>query len=133
MEFTHKINNVAISPRKIREVVRLIKNRPIEALRDELSLLDKSVSQILVKGIKAAEDRIKNVAQDPNEYLIKRINCNEGLKLKRRFFGSRGRSYAFIKQRSNIHIIIGQKLKPEMGRIVQKTEAAKEINNIKSD
>lgn len=133
MEFIQTINNVAISPRKIREVVRRIKNRPIQALRNEISLLDQSVSQVLVKGLKAAEDRIKDVAQDPNQYLVKRINCDEGLKLKRRFFGSRGRSYAFIKQRSNISIIVGEKLKPEINQKIQKTEIVKQINDIKSD
>lgn len=111
MKFTQEIKNVTIKPRKIREVVRSIKNRPLDILKGELTLFDKSVNQVLIKGIEAAEDRIKNASQDPNEYIIKRIICNEGLKLRRRFIGSRGRSYPLLKQRSNINIVVGEKLK----------------------
>lgn len=126
MEFTQKINNVTIRPRKIREVVRSIKNKSIESLKGELNLLDKSVNQILIKGIKAAEDRIKNASQDPNEYTIKRIICNEGLKLKRRQIGSRGRSYHFLKQRSNISIIVAEKFKEVENKEVTVNKKSKE-------
>ena len=116
MQFIQEIKNVTIKPRKIREVVRSIKNRPLDTLKGELTLFDKSVNQVLIKGIEAAEDRIKNASQDPNEYIIKRIICNEGLKLRRRFIGSRGRSYPLLKQRSNINIVVGEKLKEPIAK-----------------
>ena len=113
MEFIQKIKSVNVKPRKVRFVVRQIKHWPLLDTRERFNLLKTPTSSNLKKGLDAAIDRIKSVSEDPKQYIIKRINCDEGMKFKRRRIGSRGRSSGITKQRSNISIFISKKQESE--------------------
>ena len=109
MEIVEHINNVLQDPRKIRFVVRQFKHVPILDLEQKVALIDKPIiSIVLSKGLKAAIERIKKSSLNPKDFIVKRILCDEGVKLKRRRIGGKGRAFPFSHQRSNISIVIGQ-------------------------
>lgn len=109
MEIVERINNVLQDPRKTRFVVRQFKHIPILELKQKVALIDKpKISIVLSKGLKSAIERIKNSSLNPQDFIVKRILCDEGIKLKRRRIGGKGRAFPFSHRRSNISIVIGQ-------------------------
>src|SRR3990167_10136173 len=108
MDFIQKIKSVSSQPRKVRYITRQVKHWPIKEASERFALIEQGLKNVLVKGIGAAIDRLKTNNQNPDEYIIKRITCDEGIKMKRRLFVSRGRSRAYTKQRSHIQIFVGQ-------------------------
>lgn len=109
MEIIQKVNLIPVKPRKVRFLVRQIKHWPLVKTINRLKLSNKNVASYLIKGLGSAVDRIKQAGESPENFIIKRVNCNESLKLKRRIFESRGRARRFTHQKSNLYIVIGKK------------------------
>lgn len=108
MEIVEKINNVLQDPRKIRFVVRQFKYVPLLELERKVQIIDNpKISIVLHKGLKASIERIKNSSLDPKDFIVKRILCDEGVKLKRRRIGGKGRAFPYAHQRSKISIVVG--------------------------
>lgn len=109
-----------VSPRKVRDVVALIKKmHPVKAI-SKLEFLGKRSAEHLIKVIKTAlaQARLAGVSED-NLY-FKEILIGEGPRLKRGRAASRGRWHPYKKRMSHIRIVLAEK-KVE----VSKTESVK--------
>jgi len=109
MQVTVKLNNIRISPRKVRQVVDLVRGKKaIEAQSVLLFTVNKparSVLKLLNSAIAAAEH---NLHLDKSNLFISKITVDEGIKLKRWHPMSRGRAYPLIKRSSHVYLTLSE-------------------------
>jgi len=123
MEVTAKLNNIRIAPRKVRQVVDLVRGKKVQ---DALALLSFTVNKparAVEKLINSAVASAKNTFHlDETALVIHTITVDEGIKLKRWHPMSRGRAYPIIKRSSHIALILSDKnsSKPEVVKTEKK-------------
>jgi len=114
MEVTAKLNNIRIAPRKVRQVVDLVRGKKVQ---DALALLSFTVNKparAVEKLINSAVASAKNTFHlDETALVIHTITVDEGIKLKRWHPMSRGRAYPIIKRSSHIALILSDTAKAE--------------------
>ena len=111
------------SPRKMREVVYLIKNlTPVVAI-DRLPFTGKKAAIVLRKVILTAVANAKQQGVNPDELIFKEIQINEGPRLKRFQAGARGRAKPYKKRMSHIRVVLTTK--PILKSLPVQTESRK--------
>lgn len=109
MEFFAKTKSVAISPRKVRLVVRALKNLSLVQVQNVLATLEKRPALVLQKIIKSAiANAIHNGKLKEESLVIKRIEVLDGPALKRFHPSTRGRVHPYKKRTSHITVIVGE-------------------------
>ena len=117
MEYIAITRSVRISPRKVRLVADVIRNKQaIGALRT-LSVISKIASRPLQKTIKSAlanaeyQEKQKPDGKkiDTEKLMIKSIEISEGAALKRFHPSTRGRTHPYKKRGSHIKIVLEEK------------------------
>lgn len=100
------LKHLRMSPDKIRPILPLIKGKKPD---DALAILNNvprrgalPLSKLIKAGFSAAKD--KNLIE--NDLIIMNIFCNEGSKLKRFRFESKGRTSEVAKRSSHIQLIL---------------------------
>lgn len=126
MQISAKLQNLRISPRKVRLVVDLIRGKKLKDAQTILSFTTKSASRSILKLLKQAEANAKNNFQlDPSNLFISKITVNEGSKLKRWRPRARGQTYQIQKKTSHITVCL-EEIKKTAKKIKKiKPEAAK--------
>ncbi len=126
MEIKVKLNNLRTAPRKVRQVIDLVRNKKVlEAQSILLFTLNKSARPVL-KLLNSAVASAKNdLHLDEANLFISKITVDEGPKLKRWHPMSRGRAFPILKRSSHIVLTLSEKVLTNM-----KTEMVKsEIQN----
>ena len=101
--------NVRISPRKVRLVVDLVRNKPVEEALHVLQFTSKKASPIVAKLIESA---IHNVAEsdvldwDTDELYVAQAYVNEGPTLRRFMPRAMGRATRINKRTSQITVVL---------------------------
>ena len=109
MEIKVKLNNLRTSPRKVRQVVDLIRGkRALQAQSILLSTVNKSARPILKLLNSALASAKHNFQLDTADLFVSKITVDEGSKLKRWHPMSRGRAYPIIKRTSHIALTLGE-------------------------
>jgi large subunit ribosomal protein L22 len=106
MDFIATQKYIIESPRKIREVVALVKKlKPADAVV-KLEFVDKRAGGVVAKVIKTsmAQARLAGVSEDAMSF--KEIQVGEGPRLKRGQAASRGRWHPFKKRMAHIRVVI---------------------------
>ncbi|NOY14798.1 MAG: 50S ribosomal protein L22 [bacterium] len=99
--------NVRISPRKLRLVVKMVKDMPISQLVDHLSLMPNKAARILYKTLKTAlADASHNFDLSKDKLKLDHIRVDEGMVMKRWRAISRGRAHAYKKRTSHLTIVL---------------------------
>lgn len=102
MDITVKNLYVKVSPRKARPVLFGLRGEKAEAARDKMLFTHKKSAsflyELLKSGIAAAKE---NDIESSNLY-VKSVCCNEGPRLKRRRFWSKGQSRRITKRMSHL-------------------------------
>jgi len=137
MEITAKLSNLRTAPRKVRQVLDLIRGKTVlEAQSILLFTVNKSarsVSKLLNSAVASAKHEFH--LDEANLFILK-ITADEGPKLKRWHPMSRGRAYPIIKRSSHIAIILTDK-KPADKQTKEERRAAKMVKplvqNIKTE
>lgn len=112
------------SPRKLRQVVALIKKmKPVEAI-SKLPFAQRRAAEPLTKVIKNAMASARNAGVSETDLIFKEIQIGEGPRLKRGMAASRGRWHAVLKRMSHIRVILTTKAKKEE---VKKVEVKKTV------
>lgn len=105
MVTTARANNVAIAPRKVAEVVALIRGRSVT---DALIILEHTPRKSAIavsKLVASAKANAENNHDIDGETLqIKEITVGPGVRYKRYRPASRGRALPYTRQRSNVLI-----------------------------
>lgn len=105
MEITQTQKNVNHSPRKMRLVTDMIRGlTPLQALQD-LRFVNKAAAPDLAKAIKTALANAKQLGVVEG-VMFKKLEINEGVKMKRYRSAARGRVKPYVKRTSHIKIVL---------------------------
>ena len=101
---------IRISPRKIKYVIDIIKNKPVEQAVGILSLTPKRAAVFVRKAIQSASanavENFKEYKVAEDDLFIKEIFVTEGPTLKRFKPRARGRADRVLKRTSHITVLV---------------------------
>ena len=107
MEIKVKLSNLRTAPRKVRQVIDLVRGKRVqEAQSILLFTVNKSARPILKLLNSAVASAKHDLHLDESNLFISKITADEGPKLKRWHPMSRGRAYPIIKRSSHIALIL---------------------------
>ena len=132
MAISAKIKYLRISPRKVRMVADLIRNKTVGEAEAILKFTTKKASKPLLKLLESSIANAKNnFKKDISSLYISSIMVDGGPILKRTMPRSRGTAFAIQKKTSHITIVLGEiGLKKE--EKVAKVKVPKAVNRKKS-
>jgi len=121
MKFTSTQKFIKTTPRKLREVVQVIKDLTPEGALEILPFVQREAATPLSKAIKSAIANIAESEKKPQTKIIfSEIQINEGPRLKRYHAGSKGRAKPYRRKMSHIRIVLETKneeiIKPKSSR-----------------
>lgn len=102
------LKNYRQSPRKVRLVADLIRGKKVSQALTELQFLPKRASEVMIKLVSSAVANAENNFKvSANDLVIKEIEVNEGVTLKRYRPRARGVAKRINKRTSNITLALG--------------------------
>ena len=127
MEIRAKLNNLRTAPRKVRQVLDLVRGKKVQEAQSILLFTVNKSARSVLKLLNSAVASAKHEfhLEESNLYILK-ITADEGTKLKRWHPMSRGRAYPIIKRSSHIEIILTDKAPEGKKSKVEKMEKQKE-------
>ena len=133
MEYTHTQKNMRITPRKLREVVYLIKGKDPREILEILPHVEKKAAGKLLKVLKTAIANAEQNGAEGKELVLKEIQVNEGSKLKRFRAGARGRAKPYKKRWSHLRITLALKEEVKTSKSKKETKASKTKKTAKKE
>jgi len=121
------VKELAMSPRKVGEVVALVRNRSVE---DALIILDHTPRRAakpvkkLIESVKA--NAINNHSFKPEGLRITMISVTSGPRSKRYRPVARGMAHPFQKRTSHVYVEVSGEIKPVKKPAEKKAEVKKE-------
>lgn len=124
MDFIATQKYLIESPRKIRDVVSLVKNlKPADAII-KLDFVGKRASEPIIKVIKTAMGQARLAGVSDDDLKFKEIQVGEGPRLKRGRAASRGRWHPYKRRMAHIRVVLmGEKPKEEVKKEVKENVA----------
>lgn len=95
---------IRISPTKVNQVLKLIRNKDIPEAEGILYNLNKRPKEYLIKLLKQAVTNAKNKGFNPEQLYISKIICNKGPIWKRYKAAAFGRAVPIRRRTSHIKI-----------------------------
>jgi large subunit ribosomal protein L22 len=96
-----------MSPKKVREVARLIQGRPVNEAIDFLTLVPRKSARLLVKTLKSAVANAENNNSITADQLtVHRALIENGPVLKRFKAGAKGSAKPRVKRMSHLRIVL---------------------------
>jgi large subunit ribosomal protein L22 len=126
MEALAQTKFVRFAPRKVNQVLGLIRNKPVEKAFDILAFTPKTVTSVIIKTLKSAianSGRMKNMSG----LKVKQAWVGQGPTLKRMRPGPMGRGMPYKRKVSHVTIIVSE-LGPN--EIKNKKKQAKTDGNV---
>lgn len=112
MEIKVKLNNLRVAPRKVRQVVDLVRGKKAQDAQAMLSFTVNKPARSVLKLLNSALASAKNDFHlNETDFFISKITVDEGVKLKRWHPMSRGRAYPILKRCSHIALTISDSKK----------------------
>ena len=110
MQAQAKLRYLRISPRKVRLVADLVRNRPAEEALKTLRFTAKSASRPLKKLIESAVANAENNHWlDIDVLWVREIQVNEGPTLKRFRPRAQGRAFPILKRTSHVSVVLEER------------------------
>ena len=110
MEIKVKLSNFRTSPRKVRQLIDLIRGKTVQQAQAILLFTVNKSSPVVLKLLNSAVAGATNdLHLDESNLYISHIAVDEGPKLKRWHPMSRGRAYPIIKRSSHIALTLKEK------------------------
>lgn len=119
MEIKTESKTIRISPRKVRLVADVIRNKPVDEALVALSLINKRGASALYKTLKSAiSNAVNNAKLKEDLLLIKSIEIGGGPFLKRYRPSTRGRVHPYKRKSSHIKIVLtDEKVKSSKSKV----------------
>ena len=109
MKIRVKLSNFRTSPRKVRQVVDLVRGKKVaEAQSILLFTVNKSARPVLKLLNSAVASATHDLHLNESNLFISKITVDEGPKLKRWHPMSRGRAYPIIKRSSHVVLTLAE-------------------------
>ena len=132
-EYIHTQKNLSTSPRKLRLVADMVRKMTPQQALQTLKFTRQSAALDLSKVIKTA---LANTGKSFDEGLaFKKIEVNEGFKLKRFRSAARGRSRRYTKRTSQVKVVLSDEVTPQNLTVKstnQKPKVLQEKGEVKS-
>ena len=109
MEIQALTRYARMSPKKVREVARLIQGRPANEAIDFLTLIPRKSARLLVKTLKSAVANSENDAKvglTADKLIVHRALVENGPVLKRFKAGAKGSAKPRVKRMSHLRIVL---------------------------
>jgi large subunit ribosomal protein L22 len=106
MNIIVKAKFIKTAPRKLRLVADGVKYKKALEAADLLRFINKSAAKPILKALNSALAIIKEKSLEEDKFYLSRINCDQGPRLKRRVFRSRGRATAISKGMSHLTVTL---------------------------
>lgn len=101
---------VRISPRKVKIVVDLIRNKPVGVAMGILQNTPKAASEVLIKLLKSAMANAENNhGMNADKLYVAEVFANPGPILKRIMPRAQGRAFRINKRTSHITLVLKEK------------------------
>lgn len=101
---------VRISPRKVKVVVDLIRNKPVGVAMGILNNTPKAASEVLIKLLKSAiANAENNHNMNVDKLYVAEVYANPGPILKRIMPRAQGRAFRINKRTSHITLVLKEK------------------------
>jgi large subunit ribosomal protein L22 len=124
MQVIAKLNNLRMSPRKVRLVVDMVRGKKTDKAQNILNFAKQAAAPIVLKLLNTAIANAKNNFQlDPENLFIHTIKVDGGPVLKRWMPRAKGQTYDIKKRTSHITVVLGEIVE---GKKIEKTETVKE-------
>jgi large subunit ribosomal protein L22 len=120
---TAQLNNLRISPRKVRLVANFMRGKKATDALDNLSFVDKRSAAPLKKLLASALANAKSLDLKAEDLYVREITVNGGETLYRRMPAPRGRAMMIRKKTSKIKVVLGGKSGKKLAAIASKNEA----------
>jgi large subunit ribosomal protein L22 len=102
------LKNYRQSPRKVRLVADSIKGKKVEVALLKLKFMPKRATEVLEKLIKSAAANAKENFDFTGELIVKNIEVNKGVIIKRSRARARGSAFRINKRTSNIIVTLAE-------------------------
>jgi large subunit ribosomal protein L22 len=107
MEIQALTRNARMSPKKVREVARLLQGRPVPEALDYVALIPRKSARLLAKTLKSAVANAENNHNlTADKLFVHRALIENGPVLKRFKAGARGSAKPRVKRMSHLRIIL---------------------------
>lgn len=107
MESTAELKFIKVSPRKMRLLVDAIKPLSPKVALENLEMINKSGSKILIDIIKSAiSNAVNNNKLDEKKLKFKRIDVSEGTRIKRVRPVSRGVAHGYKHRTTHVRVVL---------------------------
>ena len=124
MEIKVELNNLRTAPRKVRQVVDLVRGKSVPQAQSILLFTVNKSARNVLKLLNSAVATAKHEFHlDETTMFVSTITVDEGPKLKRWHPMSRGRAFPIIKRSSHIALIISDKAPALKGKAAKKAAA----------
>ena len=109
MEIKASLNNLRMSPRKLRLAADMIRKLPITKALDQLKFMNKKAAEPVEKLLKSAiANAVNNFDLDKDNLCIKTITVDEGSSLRRWAPKAHGRATIIRKRSAHVTIVLGE-------------------------
>lgn len=110
MEVMARARHVRISPRKVRQVINLIRGKGVAEASNILKLTPKKASTIVEKVLRSAVANAEhNHELDADELVVAKAYVDEGPTMKRIRPRAQGRAARIRRRTSHVTIVVGEK------------------------
>jgi large subunit ribosomal protein L22 len=109
MEIKASINDLRMSPRKVRLVIDLVRKMPVDKALAQLKFTNKKATDPVIKMIESAiANGVNTYGVDRNNLFIKEIRSDEGTTLKRWMPKAHGRATVLRKRGAHVQVTLGE-------------------------
>jgi large subunit ribosomal protein L22 len=119
------LKNYRMSPRKVRLVADAVKNKNVQVADVELSFMPKKAARTIRTLIRSAvSNAVNNEGMNAENLVVKSVQVNQGMTLKRWRARARGAAFPINKRTSNISVELAEKAEK---KTAQKKEETKKV------
>lgn len=118
------LRHARLSPYKVREVLDLVRGRPVHEAEDILRFSDRDAAIVVGKVLHSAVSNAENNDElDPEELFVSACYADEGTTIKRWRPRARGRATRIRKRTSHITVIVSRMPEQELQRLQARRRA----------
>ena len=118
------LRHARLSPYKVREVLDLVRGRPVHEAEDILRFSDRDAAIVVGKVLRSAVANAENNDElDPEELFVSACFADEGTTIKRWRPRARGRATRIRKRTSHITVIVSRMPEEELRRLQARRRA----------